>query len=87
MKHEEIRAKIRERLQAGILLRTQPPVTRLEPGSAASVGDVIQVGLAKGLCSACDMDRPYITYKYPDREVRFHHECQRIWDEERQKGT
>ena len=36
-------------------------------------------------CSACDVDGPYVTYKYPDRELTFHRECQRIWDEEREK--
>jgi hypothetical protein len=36
-------------------------------------------------CAACDVDGPYVTYKYRDREITFHREWQRIWDEEREK--
>ena len=83
MKQDEIRARIRERLKAGTLPRNLPPATRLQPGEVLQQAH-IQVGLVKGRpCSACDAEGPYITYKYPDREIRFHQECQRIWDEER----
>ena len=84
---EQIRAKIRERLKAGTLPRNPPPATKLVPGGVVQQPH-IQVGLVKGRpCSACDVDGPYVTYKYSDREIRFHQECQRIWDEEREKLT
>ncbi len=86
MTQDEIRARVRERLKAGTLPRNLPPATRLQPGGGVVQQPHIQVGLVKGRpCSACDADGPYMTYKYPDREIRFHQECQRIWDEEREK--
>lgn len=85
MEQEEIRAKIREKLKAGVLPRNLPTATRLAPGEVVEAPH-IQVGLVKGHpCSACGGEGPQITYKYPSDEVRFHHQCERLWQEERQK--
>ena len=85
MKQDEIRAKIREQLKAGTLPRHPPPMTRLEAGGVIQEPPIL-VGLVKGQpCSVCDADGPDVTYKYADREIRFHSECERIWNDEREK--
>lgn len=85
MKQDEIRAKIRERLKTGALPRHHPPAALLKSGEVPQQPH-IQVGLVTTYpCSACDGEQPHITYKYPDGEIRFHQECERIWDEERER--
>ena len=85
MTPEERRIKIREQLKAGALPRTLPTARKLEPGTAAPAMADILVGQAKGPCSACGADHAYLTYKYPEREIRFDRECNAIWEAEREQ--
>lgn len=83
MKVEEIRAKIRERLKAGTFPRNLPRMARIESG--ADVQPFLKIGQTAHPCSACDMDGPTMTYVYGDREVRFHEEYEKMWEEESAK--
>ncbi len=82
--HDEIRARIREKLKAGTLPRDLTIVRRVK-------GEVIRephliVGVVRGYpCAGCGELDPQMTYWIGDAGIRFHAECQRIWDEERTK--
>ncbi len=79
---EEIRARIKEKLQAGTLPRDFT-VSRTVSGSVVLERD-IQVGVVRGYpCAGCDELDPQITYRKGDIGLRFHTDCQRIWEEER----
>ena len=86
MTDEEIRSKVRERLKTGVLPRNRPMPVKLGSGQAIQESQNMQVGLVRGhQCSACDADDPYVTYRYPDKEIKFHEKCEQIWNEECEK--
>lgn len=83
MREDEIRAKIRQRLQAGTLPRDLTLLRRLQPGHIVREPDIV-AGLVKGSPGAgCDESDPQIPYRIGDVAIRVHAECGRIWDEER----
>jgi hypothetical protein len=88
MKEAELRTRIRELLQSGVLPRMFPPMTMLEPGLPAAARDRIQAGRVSGTtCTACEEPNPYLTYRYPaGRVVHLHTRCNVIWNEERRRA-
>lgn len=84
MTHEEIRARIREKLKAGTLPRDLTIARRIS-GEVVREPRII-VGLIRAYpCAGCDELGPQITYLIGDVAIRFHVECQQIWNEERTK--
>ena len=80
--------RIHERLDAGILPRAIPPITR-EPGWPTSPTGHINADTSIGVvrCAACDDLGAQVAYRFPDgRILRFHGRCHRIWEEECQRG-
>ena len=81
---EEIRVRIREKLKAGTLHRDLTIARRIS-GEVVREPRII-VGLVRAYpCAGCDELGPQITYLIGAVAIRFHAECQRIWDEERMK--
>jgi len=81
MREDEIRAKIRQKLQKGTLPGDLTLVRKLQAGHIGREPN-IAVGLLKSSpCAGCDEVDP--TYRIGDVAIRFHAECARIWDEER----
>jgi len=80
MTDEEIRLRIRARLQAGTLPRDLPPF-----GRGATPTMVIKPGRGQR-CAACDGDDADFSYGYPGRDLPLHRRCDELWNEERQLG-
>lgn len=80
--HEEIRARIREKLEAGTLPRELTVVRKIK-GEVVREPHIV-VGVVRGYpCAGCDELDPQMTYWIGDVGIRFHTECERIWNEER----
>ena len=81
---EEVRARVREKLKAGTL-PIDLTIARRISGEVVREPRII-VGLIRAYpCAGCDELGPQITYVIGDVAIRFHTECQRIWEEERTK--
>ena len=78
---EELRQRIRARLQNGALPRDLPDFPETRPAATATM--LIRPGRGQA-CSACDGPDADVTYRYPDRDISFHLRCDEIWGEERQ---
>ena len=80
--HDEMRARIREKLKGGILPRDLALLRKLKWEVVREPH--IVVGVVRGYpCAGCDELDPEVTYRLGDVGIRFHKECERIWNEER----
>jgi hypothetical protein len=88
MDKNSLTQRIRERLDAGILPRAIPPLTREAGQHTAPTGHInadTAIGVVK--CAACDDPGAQVALRFPDgRILRFHGRCHRIWEEECQRG-
>jgi hypothetical protein len=85
MDKASVREKIRQRLHAGTLPRSAPPLTLDGPPRTSAPPTHIKADTAIGLarCSGCDGDGAHVAVRFPDGSIlRFHGRCHRIWEEE-----
>ena len=82
--HDEIRARIRGKLKAGTLRRDLTLIRTIK-GEVVREPHIV-AGVVRGYpCAACDELDPQLTYLIGDVELRFHRECEQVWNEERTK--
>jgi hypothetical protein len=87
MTQETIRQQIRERLTAGTLPRSVPPLIG-GPGLPLTPQVHIRADTAIGpaRCSACGDAGARVAYRYADGTIiRFHSTCHRMWEDECQR--
>jgi hypothetical protein len=85
MNEEEIRLMVGERLRKGILPRNLTIGILGGPDQPVEEYSIHSGLVMDHLCSACDREKPDVTYGYLDKQIWFHEMGERIWKEERQK--
>ncbi len=87
MNDDELRARIRELLQAGTLPHYLPTAAPLEAGMGIT-SPRISVGTQPAEhCVLCGEAGPVVSYTYPDgRVIRFHARCNILSHEERARS-
>jgi hypothetical protein len=85
MNEEEIRLMVGKRLRKGILRRNLTIGILGGPDQPVEAYSIHSGLVMTHLCSACDREKPDVTYRYLDKHIWLHEMCERIWKEERQK--
>ena len=85
MDDNAIRKQVRDRLKEGRLPRLRPARGAVEAGAIAA--QFVAGSRLSDLCAACDETGTQIRYPYPNGPLAFHHRCDQIWREERDKPT
>jgi hypothetical protein len=88
MDKQGVAQRIRERLDAGTLPRTIPPITTEVRRPSMATGHITAdttIGVVR--CAACDELGAQVAFRFPDgRIVMFHGRCHRMWEEECQRA-
>jgi hypothetical protein len=84
MNDDEIRKRVQARLADNTLPSHLPAMGPVTPGAPSPPH--VEVGSAfPDDCAACDEPATQLRYKYPSGPIAFHHRCNKIWEEERDK--
>ena len=85
MDDDAIRKQVRDRLKEGRLPRHGPLAAPLRPRQRPP--SIVAGSRLSDPCAACDETGTQIRYPYPNGPLAFHHRCDQIWREERDKPT
>jgi hypothetical protein len=84
MTDDEIRKRVQERLADDTLPRHLPATGPVKPGEPSP--PIIEAGSTyQDPCAVCDERATQLRYKFPTGWLAFHHRCDQIWNEERNK--
>ena len=85
MDDDAIRKQVRDRLKEGRLPRHGLLAAQLKPGQPPP--SIVAGSRLSDPCAVCDETGTQIRYPYPNGPLAFHHRCEQIWREERDKPT